>query len=657
MNKEPDKKIIEELVSIFNQKKFKILIRKLDELQIRFPNSIFILNLLGAINNEEGNLGDAISYFKKIILLNKNFADAYYNLGVIYKKINNVEESIHYYTECIKINPRKYEAYNNLGNIYRDKNDLEKAVEKYLQCLEINSNYLVALQNFGICLQNFHFNIHNKIVDKHIVNLLKQNKILRPVDIINSLINYLYLNPKFKIIIENTENLYKKNELIKHINQILEFNIFICLLKITPIPDLKIEKFLINLRKEILLNINLIKNNDSTLKIINAIAQQCFINEYIYPVSKSEKNKIEEIEKKILKNLSKENSENIYLEITCLASYKQLTNYTWTDKINNQLKILDLINQQITEPAVEKLLQNEFSPNNIKNPISLKVKDQYENSPYPRWTKIALNNKPDNIVNFFTKLKLNFEIEKLKNCNEIQVLVAGCGTGQHAITTATKYENSFITAIDLSSKSLSYAKRKSDELGIKNIEFIQTDILNFKNFNKKFDIIESVGVLHHMDDPFEGFQILTNILKDQGMIMIGLYSKTARQHITKIRSKFKNLNNEDFRFDILRSRENIIDSDNKDYELIKQSPDFYSLSTLKDLLFHIQEHTFDIEDIKNFIDRLNLTFCGFENRQILNRFQKKYKEKNCLYDLKLWNKFENENPRIFAGMYQFWCQK
>ena len=204
---------------------------------------------------------------------------------------------------------------------------------------------------------------------------------------------------------------------------------------------------------------------------------------------------------------------------------------------------------------------------------------------------------------------------------------------------------------------MSYAKRKSEELGIKNIEFIQTDILNFKNFNKKFDIIESVGVLHHMDDPFEGFQILTNILKDQGMIMIGLYSKTARQHITKIRSKFKNLNNEDFRFDILRSRENIIDSDNKDYELIKQSPDFYSLSTLKDLLFHIQEHTFDIEDIKNFIDRLNLTFCGFENRQILNRFQKKYKEKNCLYDLKLWNKFENENPRIFAGMYQFWCQK
>ena len=60
--------------------------------------------------------------------------------------------------------------------------------------------------------------------------------------------------------------------------------------------------------------------------------------------------------------------------------------------------------------------------------------------------------------------------------DKINVLVAG-GTGQHAITTATKYKNSFITAIDLSSKSLGYAKRKANELKIDNINFIKMDIL------------------------------------------------------------------------------------------------------------------------------------------------------------------------------------
>ena len=57
-------------------------------------------------------------------------------------------------------------------------------------------------------------------------------------------------------------------------------------------------------------------------------------------------------------------------------------------------------------------------------------------------------------------------------------------------------------AIDLSISSLKYAKRKTKELGIENIEYIQHDILDLKNLNRKFDIIECAGVLHHMNDPF-----------------------------------------------------------------------------------------------------------------------------------------------------------
>ena len=54
--------------------------------------------------------------------------------------------------------------------------------------------------------------------------------------------------------------------------------------------------------------------------------------------------------------------------------------------------------------------------------------------------------------------------------------------------------------------------RKADELDIKNIEFIEMDILDLKNY-KKFEIIESVGVFHHMKEPTTGWQILSNILK------------------------------------------------------------------------------------------------------------------------------------------------
>ena len=139
--------------------------------------------------------------------------------------------------------------------------------------------------------------------------------------------------------------------------------------------------------------------------------------------------------------------------------------------------------------------------------------------------------------------------------------------------------------------------------------------------------------------------------------MIGLYSKSERKHIERIRSKLNKMKIEVNNKNIINLREEIIEHNIDDYKLIKESPDFYSLSNLRDLLFHVQEHRFTIPEIKNYLKRMKLKFCGFENEIIINLFKKSYKNFNDLYDLDLWNNFEYKNPRVFAGMYQFWCQK
>jgi 2-polyprenyl-3-methyl-5-hydroxy-6-metoxy-1,4-benzoquinol methylase len=45
-------------------------------------------------------------------------------------------------------------------------------------------------------------------------------------------------------------------------------------------------------------------------------------------------------------------------------------------------------------------------------------------------------------------------------------------------------------------------------LGLENIEFAQADILELGSLGRSFDIIESVGVLHHLHDPLEGWRVL-----------------------------------------------------------------------------------------------------------------------------------------------------
>ena len=116
-------------------------------------------------------------------------------MGIIYKVTGNTDKSFDCYIKCINLNPKKFEAYNNLGNIYRDRNNLEKAIEYYFDCLKINPKYSVALQNFGVCLQNYKFNKRSELIDNHIVTLLESNEILRPVDVVHNLIDYLYLDP------------------------------------------------------------------------------------------------------------------------------------------------------------------------------------------------------------------------------------------------------------------------------------------------------------------------------------------------------------------------------------------------------------------------------------------------------------------------------
>ena len=87
------------------------------------------------------------------------------------------------------------------------------------------------------------------------------------------------------------------------------------------------------------------------------------------------------------------------------------------------------------------------------------------------------------------------------------------------------------------------------------------------------------------------------------------------------------------------------------------SSDFYSISTLKDLLFHVQEHRFTIPQIKECLNELGLKFCGFEAKKTVSHFKQANIHKDALYDLGKWQMYEEANPTAFTGMYQFWCQK
>ena len=87
---------------------------------------------------------------------------------------------------------------------------------------------------------------------------------------------------------------------------------------------------------------------------------------------------------------------------------------------------------------------------------------------------------------------------------DIDILIAGCGTGRHSIGVAQQFERSKVLAIDLSAASLGYAKARTGALGVTNIDYAQADILQLGATGRTFDMIQSAGVLHHLADPWAG---------------------------------------------------------------------------------------------------------------------------------------------------------
>lgn len=245
----------------------------------------------------------------------------------------------------------------------------------------------------------------------------------------------------------------------------------------------------------------------------------------------------------------------------------------------------------------------------------------------------------------------------IRNETQPNILIAGCGTGRHPIETSSRFANSKVVALDSSSNSLSYAIRKARELDVSNIDFFQGDILNIDNLNQNFDIIESVGVLHHMMHPLDGWSMLCDKLKKGGLMKIGLYSELARRDITKIRQEIKDLRITSEIENIREFRSQIKSSSESHHRKIADFADFYTLSEFRDLVFHVQEHCFKIEQIQESLKKLGLVFCGFESDAIISSFKLVNPDPGSIYDLKLWSDFEAKNPDTFSGMYQFWCQK
>ena len=615
---------------------------------------------LGVLCKNSGRIEEALECYERAIDFDPDDPKIYSNIGNLYRDTGKLEQALQFTLKSLELDPDSSTVQMNLGSIYKDLGETDKALTATIEAIELDSNNIEALQN----LKSLAVDI--KITSSNRDNVRQaQDILLNCDDFSHRKLCSLFIQDYLKDIQSAAQSdpiISDQNQAFHDLASDWRFRKYLTLL--IP-PHQEIEQFLSRLRKEFLVQIKAnIAISAKLIPLLEALATQCFLNEYVYWQSEEEQKWVDNLISTASKNKEKINQ---YLPI--IGCYKPIHGITTLEEIRkypiNSDESRCFIDAQYNEVATEKNIKSRLrTSQKIHNDVSLAVQQMYEENPYPRYqhadhTHPQLTKQTTEFISLETTISNPPFTNQLSSTNSSpKILIAGCGTGNQIIN-ASRYKNAQITAIDISKNSLAYAARKAQAYQMNNVRLQQLDILDANQLEDSYDVIECSGVLHHMQDPARGLAALNSKLKPGGYIKIGLYSKLARQNVSAARELIQTLGLQSTPESIRGFRKQIFNDDQHELKgLSVLVNDFYSLSECRDLCFHVQEHQFTTETLEKLLEAENLVFCGFMlPKSIKTAYQNCFPEDRNGTSLSNWGEFEQDNPSTFQSMYQFWAYK
>jgi 2-polyprenyl-3-methyl-5-hydroxy-6-metoxy-1,4-benzoquinol methylase/Flp pilus assembly protein TadD len=586
------------------------------------------LHLLGVIAMQRGLAGEAADYFRKATEARPEIAIGHHSLGNALAAAGRPDAAAIALRQAIHLQPDFAEAHKDLGVLMMRQDKLKEASTCFSRALELVPELA---ENFA-----------------------------------DTLATMLQVNPALGEAVARAAaawpRLAPSDELLgaPGVAAIADDPMLLAVLKLTPVRDPGLEWLLTSVRAALLQRAAHAPDDadKTTLEFCCVLARQCFTSEYVLAESSAELDVVEQQTKLLLEGVAG-NAAIPPLRLAAVACYRSLSSLpdsrrlldrTWPDAIDH------LLTQHIREVEQEEQVRLTIPRlTELQGEVASAVRRQYEENPYPRWVVAP---SPPARITVDEYVQTRFPLSPFRALGDraaVEILVAGCGTGEHSIGTARRYKGARVLAIDLSLASLAYAQRKTRELGLQNIEYVQADILALESSGRTFDVIDASGVLHHLSDPEAGWQKLLALLRPGGLMRVGLYSELGRAEIFAARRFIAERGFGATAADIRNCRQALLATPLRS---LTRAGDFFNTSGCRDLLFHVQEQRFTIERIKGFLEAQKLAFLGFElDAATLQDYSTKNRNDRPLLDLESWAAFERGRPDTFAGMYQFWCQR
>lgn len=239
----------------------------------------------------------------------------------------------------------------------------------------------------------------------------------------------------------------------------------------------------------------------------------------------------------------------------------------------------------------------------------------------------------------------------------VRLLDAGCGTGVSTDYLAHLNPGAEILAVDISAGALEVARERLRRSGgarhCSSLRLEQRSLLELDG-EGPFDLINSVGVLHHLRQPEAGLQALAALLRPGGLLHLFLYADGGRWEIHRVQRALTAL-------DVvgdgegLRLGRSLFQQLPETNRLRRHHEQRWALDTAADANFadmylHPQETSYDLAGLFRFVASAGLEFAGFSNPEVWDParlLQGELLERaRALPDRQRWTLVESLDPDI-----------
>lgn len=635
-----------------------------------------------------GDRAGATTHWERALALNPNFALAHMNLGNALREDGRIEEALPHLRQALQLQPSPF-THNNLGLALAARNDPQASMH-YRRAIEMHPQFIEPYLNLAFeyareakiveALSLVHRALQINETDEGKRLFVRLAGSLDEVGDDPSLRAFLLraatekweraadLAPLAATLTKHgsaIEKLIRQTERplgLPELSAIAADPLLRWMLEVGVVCDLELERFLTATRASLLRLAETAPQSfsDDLLGFACALARQCYINEYVFALSGDELARVNTLIDGLVAAGS--GIATRLPQVAVVAAYAPLYSLSLADTLvagSWPAPVAALIEQQIREPRAETAARATIprvTP--IDDDVSRTVQAMYEQNPYPRWITVNPARPCESIDAHIQNDVPKAPYRRTNKGGDVDILVAGCGTGRHSIMVAQQFPRARVLAIDLSTASLGYAKTRTAALGITNIEYGHADILALGGIGRTFDMIQSVGVLHHLADA-QGWRILLSLLRPGGVMLTGLYSETARRDIVAARNFIKARGYGSTAQDIRDVRAEIVaQPEGSPLREVTRFNDFFTTSECRDHLFHVQENRTTLPEIKRFLAENGMRFLGFQfEHGTVQKYLARFPDDPAMIDLDHWDAFEQEWPYTFAGMYRFWIQK